>query len=107
MHTHTPGPWIWKDDTLIAPNAPSDYEGYGGDPVVVETDSGVYPPRGVDRALIAAAPELLEALKKFQDAMLRFGNWDDGCFYYNNRSASELQRPIEAAWVAIAKAEGR
>ncbi len=52
-----------------------------------------------------AAPELLEALKMFMGCMDRFGEWVDGCFYYGNRSASELQEPIEKASALIRKAE--
>lgn len=29
--------------------------------------------------------------KEFLETMNRFGDWDDGCFYYNKRSAPELQ----------------
>ncbi len=42
--------------------------------------------------------EMLEfALQMFLDRMVKFGEWDDGCFYYNRTSASELQEPIELA----------
>lgn len=42
--------------------------------------------------------EMLEfTLKMFLDRMDRFGYWDDGCFYYNRRSCSELQEPIKLA----------
>lgn len=54
-----------------------------------------------ERALKA---DLLEAMTLFLSRMDRFGNWDDGCFYYEGRAASELQEPITLARTAIAKA---
>lgn len=57
--------------------------------------------------LWSAAPDLLEALKMFVQRMAMHGEWDDGCFYYSKKSASELQEPIIDAWAAIAKAEGK
>ncbi len=57
--------------------------------------------------LIAAAPELLEALRQLEMAVLHNGDWDDGCFYHNGTSAPELQRPLDDARAAIAKVEGR
>ena len=56
--------------------------------------------------LVAAAPELLEALKLFDQRVRQHGNFDDGCFYYGATSASELQEPLEKARAAIAKAMG-
>jgi hypothetical protein len=47
--------------------------------------------------------EVREALVLFLNAMDTYGNWDDGCFYYAERSASELQRPIELARAALSK----
>lgn len=38
--------------------------------------------------------ELLAAAKSIQSQINRGGNWEDGCFYYNGRSASELQGPM-------------
>lgn len=61
---HTPGPWEWNElDQLVATSVFD--ENYGDEQrpvVIVETDSGFYPPRANDRPLIAAAPDLLEAL---------------------------------------------
>lgn len=56
--------WRWDDDAKRivrdAPGAEDDVErDYG---VVVETDTGVYPPREADRKLIVAAPELVRVL---------------------------------------------
>lgn len=70
-HGHTPGPWMWDDNTLRPANPNPDTSsvhsildaegGYGflGSDVqktIAELDA--------DRVLIAAAPELLEALQR-------------------------------------------
>lgn len=59
-----------------------------------------------DARLIAAAPDLLAALRKLELAVLHNGDWDDGCFYHNGTSAPELQSPLDAARAAISKATG-
>lgn len=69
----TPGPWEWtKHGELNAASAPlpdrwSDIVLWeNGEPVsgarIIETDGGVYPPRGLDREFIAAAREAVPAL---------------------------------------------
>ena len=45
-----------------------------------------------------AAIRLLETLQLS-------GEWDDGCFYYNKISASELEAPMRELGNAIAKAQ--
>lgn len=66
MNKATPGPWTWNDsDQLTA-----------GSVLIVETDSGVYPPHGADRLLIAAAPELLAALQIAQRRMVNASECD-------------------------------
>lgn len=69
---HTPGPWVWefdaghKQQTLVA----------GGEAVILHLDRrdrntvGVNAP---DAALIAVAPEMLEALKNLADAVEYWG----------------------------------
>lgn len=47
--------------------------------------------------LIQAAPSLKEIAEEFLDRMRRFGDWDDGCFYYNKVSTPELEGLIEKA----------
>lgn len=72
MSKHTAGPWEWNHvDQLVAVNVmtPSfddlDTDEDERKPVVIiETDGGFYPPRGPDRLLLAAAPDLLVALQK-------------------------------------------
>jgi hypothetical protein len=94
--SHTPAPWIWTDhDELHSADAWSKYAAweasdFAGQPVdfpkaIIETDGGVYGPYGDDRLLIAAAPDLLAALKLIVD---HFGD------------------PLKVARPAIAKAEG-
>ncbi len=80
---HTAGPWVWGDDDNLYPAAPyavyrahrdlpDDTPGkWDGDypdrpEAIVQTDSGVYGPDGADRPLIAAAPDLLAALKEMR-----------------------------------------
>jgi hypothetical protein len=58
-------------------------------------------------AMHAAAPILLDACKFILSQLQSNGEWDDGCFYYNKKSASELQDPIERLQRAIAQAEGK
>ena len=54
----------------------------------------------------ACFDDLVAALEAFQNRMDTFGSWEDGCFYYNGRSASELQQPIEQARAVLKKARG-
>jgi hypothetical protein len=76
--TPTPGPWKWVDGYLYEAAAWDRYSACMALPEsdekwdhadafrpvpIVETDSGVYGPFGADRPLIAAAPDLLDALK--------------------------------------------
>jgi hypothetical protein len=49
--------------------------------------------------------ELLSVVNLFMDRMLRFGDEDEGCFYYSKKAASELQEPINKARLVIVKAE--
>ena len=100
MSAHTPGPWTIRRradqlpdsiEGIYAGTPPLDEDGEPGWwelPVIVETDSGVYPPRLADARLIAAAPELLAELKQLR-ANIEAEGW-------------EL-----AESPAIAKAEGR
>jgi hypothetical protein len=62
MSGHTPGPW----SVIFGTDDESDrvycIEAEDGT-VIVETDSGVYPPHKADAHLIAAAPEMLAELQ--------------------------------------------
>lgn len=54
--------------------------------------------------MVAASPRLLKVAQAFLSFMARFGNWDDGCFYYNGTTASELEKPIQEAEAALVAA---
>ena len=41
--------------------------------------------------------DLEDVIRAMIECLERYGNWDDGCFYYAGRSASELQEPLLAA----------
>ncbi len=58
-------------------------------------------------SLHAAAPNLLDACKFILSRLQSNGDWDEGCFYYSGKSASELQAPIERLQKAIALAEAQ
>lgn len=56
------------------------------------------------------AGRLKEALQLFLATMDKYGNWDEGCFYYSKTAAPELERPIQLArkaMAAISKGGGR
>jgi hypothetical protein len=93
----TPGPWVWIEDTLYgAPGSGGEYTPDNREPIV-ETDSGYYPPRGMDRTLIAAAPDLLAACKQALDFIHTLPY---------EPSAAPSTRAQDALVDAIAKAEG-
>lgn len=66
MSAHTPGPWFWNEQEQLVSSVLVEADEWASahHPVIVETDSGVYPPEGSDRLLIAAAPELLSFVQK-------------------------------------------
>jgi hypothetical protein len=94
MSKHTPGPWTTKrgtsqmvsTDTTVA--ALSDHADDGARYWIFSPADG-HGDRAADAALIAAAPEMLEALKRWRDR------------------PSFRREDYEAACAAIAKAEGR
>lgn len=45
--------------------------------------------------------ELEEAVQGFLTRMNKWGKWDDGCFYYAQKAAPELQGPIRHAQRAL------
>lgn len=49
--------------------------------------------------------DLRTALELLLDTIEKHGNWEDGCFYYNGTSASELQEPLRVGRLVLA-AEG-
>lgn len=91
MTKHTPGPWAFDDDRVItSPHTHNDLdddvcEVYGGNDDIAEV-------RRANARLIAAAPELLEALKELMVAA--------------DRVSAEPVTWLGKARAAIAKAEG-
>lgn len=43
----------------------------------------------------------------FIERIDRYGEWDDGCFYYRGTSASELQEPLQKGRAALARVGGK
>ena len=86
MSEHTPGPW-WGENT-------SSEQGLISSDVTGKNVAVAYDTR--DTALIAAAPELLEACKLIDE-------WHD----LVKQNYPEMMRPFKATRKAIAKAEGR
>lgn len=52
---------------------------------------------------VAEGVRALAIVRMFKERIERHGNWDEGCFYYGNTSASELQEPLRLATAALAK----
>jgi hypothetical protein len=96
---HTPGPWrIVRTSDYTSDPEDTDIqsiEGANGDSVYF-TDSGYYRPREADARLIAAAPDLLEALRGVLD------HFDP----YATPGYEENEQAYEAARDAIRKATG-
>ena len=100
---HTPGPWEWSGHTL-RPSAPdpavsavhSILDADGGHGFLRSKPSQTIAELDADRALIAAAPDLLAALRtlarRYREALVAEGIWDDA---------------LQHAERAIALAEGR
>lgn len=109
MEKHTPGPWKWDHDELhqaslidayYAARERNEYENHPQ--AIVETDSGYYGPFGADRDLIAAAPDMLAALKEFR-LKEEYVAGAQG----NHLILRIPLDVIQKAAAAIAKAEGR
>lgn len=54
----------------------------------------------------AAVAELIESTSLLVAQLVLHGDMDDGCFYYNGRSASELQTPMADVSAALARVKG-
>jgi hypothetical protein len=104
MSAHTPGPWEWEGDYILRPVDPDaskhachtilSPEGPFG--FVRSAKADVRNEFEADKALIAAAPELLKALKQLVDRELAY--LDSVCITRGN---------VEGARNVIAKAERR
>ena len=67
MTAHTPGPWRWQDCYLE------------GDGKVILSIGEHYPPEDANARLIAAAPDLLSAVKDFVNAFGAGKLYPSGC----------------------------
>lgn len=90
---HTPGPWFaqYRQYTMAIGGGGDDL---GGAHLVALLHHDSNPNSRADARLIAAAPELLNALKRFAHAM-------------EQKSYPELQGIASDAFQAISKVEGR
>lgn len=88
--THTPGPWTHRTGTQLL-------EGSNGS-VVCLVPFGEYDDADANARLIAAAPELLEILKRFVSVT---------AIGFEERDEAAEGEVWDAAQAAIAKAEGR
>lgn len=110
MTEHTPGPWRWYgtnfldagtvDEPTTILNIGFGYDGlFGGDP-----------PNEADALLIAAAPDLLEALQSLIGQYVAFvaqGEYELRTQRERTQFLAEHDARLNAAQAAIAKALGR
>lgn len=92
--SHTPGPWRFEIRQEYPNGHVNGIWGPDGEEIIV-TDSGFYPPIISDAMLIAAAPDMLDALKSITVDAARATNPSARMFNYDQACA------------AIAKAEGK
>ena len=78
MSRHTPGPWITRGESVVA-HRPHVSGGYNEEPVQALTRTPEE--RLANAALIAAAPELLEALEAWHKFMLENYSKEDISFW--------------------------
>ncbi len=111
MKRPTATPWRWVGNELVGgskddakdPDAHGHLEGdewvIDGQ-TIIKTDSGVYPPREADKALIAAAPDLLAACQLAEHYM------GFALDYLTGKDAIKAEKAIDSVREAIAKAGG-
>ena len=93
---HTPGPWFVNEDCVEGPGPE------GARDVTVAVVYGDNADRAANARLIAAAPELLAALKMAKDELVDV--YEEA--YPNDESDNDVTEAIDKAIAAIAKAEG-
>ena len=94
---HTPGPWSVDESNAIVGEKLDDHPIWLR-PVIARFATGVRP---ADTRLMAAAPELLEALRGLDEAYCRSGE------NLTREERAEDRRRLIAARAAIAKATGK
>jgi hypothetical protein len=109
MSKHTPGPWTYSDEYIDEQSGEySEPIVWAGEKHVAIVRVGIESSEGNAR-LIAAAPDLLEALKRimagFDDGVWVRSIKEDGDSGWAMRLIPHVQA-LGAAWSAIKKAEG-
>ena len=100
--SHTPGPWTMRGDGIIQAESRTERKAIGQFTGIASEQKHVDEHSGNCR-LIAAAPELLEALKSIRKWLLDTKPIeDDGQFWH-----PAFVKANNAAHAAIAKAEGK
>lgn len=118
MSKHTPGPWEMSDGGYILPNHKAiDAPSHGALALVVwkMEDDERSPKCEANARLIAAAPDLLEALQKLAIVMREIhDHWDNDrdmkvgkCLLALSGQLPGYDRRIDEIHAAIAKAEGQ
>lgn len=100
MSKHTPLPWSIEDagdDVHHVVDANGRY-------VLMDCTEPVTLLEVIVKAVNCHA-DLLAACKSFMAVTDKYGEWVDGCFYFNDRSSTEFEGPINLAHNAIAKVE--
>jgi hypothetical protein len=107
---HTPGPWLCQAIDVEGPDygvsiAAANLGGLVGAalPWPTEIDSGDMARVEANARLIAAAPELLEALEELSD---RASNFSVSGVYFDEPCMTAERAALEKAYAAIAKATG-
>lgn len=96
MSKHTPGPWYVERYDVMALKPEREHLGEGAPETICGMISSVSPEETrCNQQLIAAAPELLDALKRVRDA------------FYIKGTSKALRAAFEGTKELVAKAEGR
>lgn len=108
MSKHTPGPWRAlitragdRCDGIVAESAYNAEDGYW-ESYIVQTDNGFYGPEVPDAHLIAAAPEMLDALT---EASKFIGSASIACDW-NEPQLKVVSALVDKCMAAIRKATG-
>lgn len=107
--THTPGPWIWDDQPWLAQSAPWLIQAANEIHTTSILRGEIRCESEADAYLIAAAPELLEALQAVLEARKSYERFGEICSFEENPMiyAQVLIELAEKAEIAINKATKR